>query len=63
MVLLLGFGEQARVVAYKESNALTEFWRAGKGYYLSLPMRWCARGKVLSKKRWCVGKELVNWKY
>ncbi|QCD93104.1 hypothetical protein DEO72_LG5g1175 [Vigna unguiculata] len=52
--LLLGFGEQVGVVL------LLGF---GKGYYLSFPMRWCARGEVLSKKRWCAGKELVNWKY
>jgi len=47
----------------KESNALTGFWQAGKGYYLSFPMRWCAMGEVLFKKRWCAGKELMNWKY
>ena len=47
----------------KESNALTRFWRVGNGYYLSFPMRWCARGEVLSKKHWCAGKELVNQKY
>ena len=40
----------------KKINALIGFWRAGKSYYLSFLMRWCARGEVPSKKHWCAGK-------